>query len=295
MNPKTLDFSLLSEFSVGTSILNGLNRGVRLGIGVQAPIKTMPSDFPVTRETLERLDDWVMELASPLLPLKSVRVELEHLTGFVWEFREESERALLIGKAVRMVSGIKVAMMLADLGHISECGILLRSVSDFASEIICICDGIKAGVRTRAHRDFVDQYFTKLPKTPTELEEQPRVDFVSRDKLWAALYRWAMENKVDQTRVRLVMRFLGNMYDKFVHGGYITATELYDPSSWTFMLRGHKYQAKIEEYQRATASKLHQSVTALASIAEHENNHRLVDEICRAGLRLHACGELQGS
>jgi len=252
----------------------------------------MPDDFPVTRETLERLDGWVMELASPLLPLKAVRVDLEHLTGFVWEFREETERALLIGKSVRMVSGVKVAMMLADNGHIAECGTLLRSIADFASEIICICDGVKAGVRTRAHKDFVDQYFMKLPKTPTELEEQPRVDFVSRDKLWAALYRWAMENKTDQTRVRLVMRYLGNMYDKFVHGGYITATELYDPSTWTFLLRGHRSPEKIAEYKRAVASKLHQSVMALASVAEHEVNRPLVDEICRAGLRLHSSGEL---
>jgi hypothetical protein len=244
----------------------------------------MPTDFPVTRETLERLDDWVMQLASPLLPLKAVRVDLAHMTGFVWEFREETERALLIGKSVRMVSGIKVAMTLADGGHIAECGTILRSVADFASEIICICDGVKTGARTRAHKDFVDQYFMKLPKTPTELEEQPRVDFVTRDKLWTALYRWAIENKVDQTRVRLVMRFLGNMYDKFVHGGYITAVELYDPSTWTFMLDGHRSQQKIEEYQRATASKLPQSVTALASVAEHEENRRLIDEICRAGL-----------
>jgi hypothetical protein len=80
------------------------------------------SDYPLTRSTIERLDDWLKELAAPLLPLKKTSLQLEHLTGFVYAFREESERALLVGKAVRMVSGVKVAMLLADLGYISECG-----------------------------------------------------------------------------------------------------------------------------------------------------------------------------
>ena len=88
------------------------------------------------------------------------------------------------------------------------------------------------------------------------------------------------------------MRFLPSMYDKFVHGVYLTAMELYDPDSWTFMLKGHKAREKREVYQRATASKLHQVVTALAAIAELEKNRRLVDEICAAGLNLHDSGEL---
>jgi hypothetical protein len=81
------------------------------------------------------------------------------------------------------------------------------------------------------------------------------------------------------------------MYDKFVHGSYVTATELYDPRSWKFMLRGHEAPAKRQEYLMATGSKLHHAVTALAAIAELERNHGLVDEICRAGLALHASGD----
>jgi hypothetical protein len=170
-----------------------------------------PSDFPVTRQTMERLDEWVMALASPLLPLRKPALELEHVTGFVYEFCEESERALLVGKAVRMVSGIRVALLLADLGYISECGSILRTVADFANEILCICDGIKAGQRTTAHQLFVEQYFMKLPKTPDEYDANPRVKWVTRDELFAALYRWAIENKLDATRFRKVHRFLANI------------------------------------------------------------------------------------
>src|ERR1039457_3942460 len=54
-------------------------------------------------------DEWLMALASPLLPLQQVPVE--HLGGFQWAFREQTECAVCVGKAVRMVSGIRVALM----------------------------------------------------------------------------------------------------------------------------------------------------------------------------------------
>jgi hypothetical protein len=248
--------------------------------------------FPLTRATMDRLDNWLMELAASLLPLKETPVHLEHVSGVVYQFREESERALVIGKAVRMVSGIRAAMLLADQGYISECGTILRTVADFADEIICICDGVKSGQRTTAHKQFVEQYFMELPKTPDELDSRPRVNFVTRENLLTAYQRWAIEHRLDAMRVRKVMRFVPSIYDKFVHGGYLTAMELYDPHTWTFMLRGHKSPQKREVYQRATASKLHHAVTALAAIAELERNPRLVDEICAAGLKLHDSGEL---
>jgi len=248
--------------------------------------------FPLTRATMDRLDVWLMELAAPLLPLKQTPLHLEHMSGVLYEFREESERALVIGKGVRMVSGIRAAMLLADQCYISECGTILRTVADFADEIICICDGVKSGARTTAHKLFVEQYFMEFPKTPDELDSKPRVNFVTREKLLTAYQRWAIEHKLDPARIRKLKRFVPGMYDKFVHGGYLTAMELYDPHTWTFMLRGHKSPEKREVYQRATANKLHHVVTALAAIAELEGNPKLVDEICAAGLKLHDSGEL---
>jgi hypothetical protein len=250
------------------------------------------TDFLLTRDIVERLDGWLMELAAPLLPLKERPIDLGHTSGSVYEFREESERALVVGKAVRMASGIRVAMLLADQGYIAECGSILRMTGDFADEIICICEGAKTGYRTTAHKSFVEQYFTELPRTPDEHDSRPRVNFVTREKLLTAYQRWATQHNLDTEGVRKVIRFLPSMYDKFVHGGYITAMELYDPRTWTFMLRGHVSQEKRELYQRATASKLHHSLTALTAIADLEGNARLVDEIGRAAFALHASGEL---
>jgi len=58
-------------------------------------------DFPVTRRVIERLDEWLMALASPLLPLQQIPAGPPDAGGFQWRFREQTERALCVGKAVR--------------------------------------------------------------------------------------------------------------------------------------------------------------------------------------------------
>jgi|GEM_PF-1328187 len=251
------------------------------------------SYFPETRRTLDRLDEWVTALASPLLPPQQVAVELQHISAFQWDFREKTDRAVLIGKSVRLVSGIRVAFLLADLGYIGECGTILRTVSDFSTEIISICEGSKKGTPTTAQAKFIEQYFKHLPKNPDEYDDvQTREKWVARDELFKAHCRWASENNRDPEPLRKALRYLAHMYDKFVHGAYITSMELCDERDNKFMLRGHESPEKREVYKRAVASKLHEAVTALASIAELANMPALVQEICSAGLRLYNSGEL---
>jgi len=70
--------------------------------------------FPVTERVLAQLDEWLSELAAPLPPLKKVPAGPPEANGFRWAFREETERALVIGKSVRMISAIKGAFILVD-------------------------------------------------------------------------------------------------------------------------------------------------------------------------------------
>ncbi len=252
-----------------------------------------PSDFPVTRRALEQLDEWVMALASPLLPLQTL--VLPHTSGFLWKFREESDRAVLVGKSVRLASGVRAAFMLADMGYISECGTILRTVSDFTTEIISICEGCKRGTPTTAQKRFLDQYFKPIPKDPDEYDDnQSKESWVARDDLFKAHCRWATENKGDPQRLKKVLRFLAHMYDKFVHGAYITSMELYDGRTNTFALRGNVPDYKRTEYKAAVASKLHGALTALFGMAELAKMPSLADDIRRVAQELYKSGELSG-
>jgi hypothetical protein len=56
-------------------------------------------------------------------------------------------------------------------------------------------------------------------------------------------------------------------YEKFVHGAYITAMELYNGRTYKFMMRGHESEMNRRENKGAVAGKLHEVVTALGLMA----------------------------
>src|SRR6267378_3872283 len=97
------------------------------------------SDFPFTRSLVAKLPTWVNQLAS-LLP-RPVQVPAQP-HGFRWVYPVENADVVQVGKAARMAGGIAAALNLADLGFTVECGSLLRTVSDFASEIAFLAEGL---------------------------------------------------------------------------------------------------------------------------------------------------------
>jgi hypothetical protein len=80
--------------------------------------------------------------------------------------------------------------------------------------------------------------------------------------------------------------------DKFIHGAYLTSSELYDPFNQRFMLRGHVFEGKRIEYKKFVASKLHEMVGLLAWISMLLNMPVLADVIGRAAVNLSDSGEL---
>jgi hypothetical protein len=192
------------------------------------------------------------------------------------------------------VSGIRAALLLADAGYVAECGTILRTVSDFASEVFSICEGSRSGRQTEAQKDFLRQYFTPIASDPDAYDEQEKERFVTRDKLLTAHYRVAAETKggTDPARLRKVLRFLAQGYDKYVHGAYITSMELYDGATAKFLVRGITLEEHKEIYKRAVASKLHEALASLVPVAVGMNMPSLAKEIEKAALQLYESGEL---
>jgi hypothetical protein len=255
---------------------------------------TMAKDFRVTREVMGMLDEWILALAGPLGPPIPVPIKAGTLEeGFWWQFREQSERALLVAKAVRCVSGFRAAMLLADRGFIEECGAILRTVSDFTYEILSICDGLQAGKLSEEQAKFIRQYFAEMTQTPEQYTNEKRERWVTRDELLKAHYkRFAESANADPEHVRRIIRFLSYSYDKFVHGAYITAMELYDGATGRFMLNGHTYPDKLEEYRFAVAAKFHEFLGSLVMMASALNIPALAAVIAQNDRRLTDAGEL---
>src|SRR5258708_31657271 len=101
----------------------------------------MNPDFPVTRRTLIMIEDWFVPIARPFLPPKKTRMNNGDIGDFHWDFEEHSARTAMIGKAVRIVSGLRAAMILADQRYVTECSAILRMIDDFVAEVEFLVDG----------------------------------------------------------------------------------------------------------------------------------------------------------
>jgi hypothetical protein len=205
------------------------------------------------------LNVWVNQLSAPLMPPRMVP-EGEDLIRL--EFRYHTPHSVMVGKAIRAVSGLRAALVLADLGYLTECGTLLRVVSDFCSEIIAIGHALhKGGELAPAVKKFVEQYFAPKARTPEQLAASERVRYVSREELMRA-GRPAADTNVDGEHLHVIHRFLNMTYDAYVHGAYETTMELCNPLTGRFMTDGYPDGSKRQEFVDAVALKLHEVVVA---------------------------------
>jgi len=228
------------------------------------------TDFNFARNLIDQLDGWVNNLAAPLLP---PRVVAEGDSVVRLELRHHVPHAVMIGKLVRAVSGIRAALALADLGHVAECAVLLRIVSDFCTEIRAVGEALnRGGELPEAVGKFFDQYFTRRPSTPEQLAAAERVRYVTREELMKAEVRLAEAANVDGEQLRIVHRFLNMTYDAYVHGAYETTMELCDPHTGRFMMRGHLNTSQRNDFVEAVFLKLPEVVAALEFTAAVTSN-----------------------
>src|SRR5450759_1550075 len=96
-------------------------------------------DFPTIRKIVSGLDPWIAALARPHFPFRRVPARRG---SYYWRFRDENAHALLVGKAVRVVTSLRGALLCADNRLTTEALSLLRLVSDFADEMIAIGEGV---------------------------------------------------------------------------------------------------------------------------------------------------------
>lgn len=223
------------------------------------------SDFPVTRQLIDRLDSWMVRFTRALPD--PVRIP-EGRGRFHWEYEEKSGRVVQMAKAVRMTSGIRAALLLADGTLVTESASLLRMVSDFSLEIIALGEGMMRGNMTSAQRKFIEQYFAPFPKTPEEFEQQERDFYVSREDLMKSEVRLANAAAQDGEHLRSLRRYLNKGYDAYVHGGYLTAMQLYHGGIKAFKTRGTDDDVEgLRVAKAAVAGKLHEVLVALEFMA----------------------------
>jgi hypothetical protein len=221
-------------------------------------------DFPITRALIDKLPAWVQDFADRLP--QPVKVPLDK-GGFRWEHTAKDAETLQVAKAVRVASGLRAAMALADLRYTVECGTLLRTVADFASEIIFLGEGMLEARFTTEQAEFIAQHYSALPSTPDELAAQEQVRYVGRKAMAKATDRIADKTGTDKELLKRISAYLNKGYDGFVHGHYSSAMELFTGRTMTFMMTGHESDGHVCHSKVAVAGKLKEALNAFRFMA----------------------------
>lgn len=232
-------------------------------------------DPSVTNEVIDELDSWLQRLAAPLLPAQLVA----RGSSRRWEFQDQTVLALLVAKAVRMGSGIRAAMLLAETGFVVESASLLRMVIDFATEAYAVAEGELRDKRTKAQEEFVKQFFDRRLHGPDEQRTMGRQQFVARGELAKSHVCLSNDAGLDGERTRDLLKSLMEVYDGYVHGAYSTAMELYHGGRHEFMMRGHESIERRRLLQTAVATVLVQVGNVLGFIALVAGDRTLHDDI----------------
>lgn len=247
-------------------------------------------DFPVTRRVLAQADAWVNAFARMLPPAEKVPVR----TSFRWEHKDKSPEAAQVAKAVRALSGLRAALVLADVGHTVECGTLLRTIADFSAEIVYIGEALSEGRLTADQRQFVEQHFARLPSDPHELAAREREYYIGRKDIGKAHRRLYEKQGVSADDMAKLTDYLNKAYDGYVHGTNASAMELYDARDNCFMLQGHLSTRFVCGAKVSVAGKLQEFLNALRFMAITRQAVGLEAEIRTASLELSASREDAG-
>jgi hypothetical protein len=156
-------------------------------------------------------------------------------------------------------------------------------VSDFCTEIAALGEALNAGGELpTAVRAFTDQYFTPKARTPEQFAAQDRVRYVSREELMKGSLRLANQASIDAEQFRINHRFINMSFDAYVHGACETTMELWDASTGTFMVEGHRNVVKREEFIEAVFHKLHEVIVALELTAAVTGHAEVFTEVREA-------------
>lgn len=248
----------------------------------------MQSDFPATRAAIDRLPAWVNELAATIP--QPERVEVPPY-GFRWEHPDKTPEVIQVTKAVRLATSLRAALALADLRLTTEAASLLRLAGDFSNEIVFLGEALREGRLTDEQKRFVEQQSVYHPLTAEEFAELERVRYVGRGAAAKALARLFSGTGVDIEDNARRRAYVAAGYDRFIHGKYSTAMELFTGETMTFMLRGTNSPGQVRSAKAAISGKTVEGLQALQIMALTRRMRKLASELVGSVESINTSGE----
>lgn len=226
-------------------------------------------------ECLEQMDKWVHELVA-LLPAP-IRVPVAG-HDFRWKFSSDTPEVVLTLKCVRLTTSLAGAWQLANAGLTTESGSLCRQIDDFASEIWFVAEGLLKGKLTATQQSFIAEFFEPAATSVDEYLARERKRYVARAEIGKAGERLSQEAGQDAAQFKNLSSFLTYGLNKYTHGSYESAMELYHGGIQRFKLLGADGRPK-DAAVRFVASKATEACYAVACAAVAMGRHDIFGTI----------------
>jgi hypothetical protein len=248
-------------------------------------------DIPETRSIVERMDDWLGELVGHT---GYPELQQEH-GGHVYRYLSQTSYVIEVAKMARVVSGLNACLLLANDGYVAETATLLRTIRDFASEILFVTEGHrrKEGP-TSDQRQFAEDFFAAAPRSVEEMKRQEKRSWLRRDEIYKAHKRLGEGVKgVDIEALLSQGKLLDVFLNGYAHGGYRESLDLYNGADRRFETRGMASDDHQSALKKNLALMVHYCLVPFAFMAMERGLNDLGQEIIDAQALLQKSPEYQ--
>jgi hypothetical protein len=177
--------------------------------------------------------------------------------GYVFRYVEQQLEQAVVQKLARVVSGLRAAHLLLDVGHLQEAAILQRSVDEAQEDTLFLLYGKLTDNWTTNHDDYLRRFWSEKPAT-----ERPFRRPIIRDYISATEAR--LNGELESVVLQPIKGVYGN-YSEYAHGSSIYVMEMVEgnPASWQLkgirksqLKRDHAYDIRNQHYRGTIAHAL---------------------------------------
>jgi hypothetical protein len=169
-------------------------------------------------------------------------------------------------RAVRVVSGLNALVVLLRAGFTQEMGVLIRTISEFLTDIGFAEDALTSPTPTHDQLRLAELYFTDEGESTEELlARQRQPERISRKKMVAGEAR--IVSPENPFRLQQLKQSEENVFSDYVHGAYPRVMEMYEGGTKRFLVQGMAETPMILIWRRQIALYVHRALNDFASVA----------------------------
>lgn len=205
-----------------------------------------------------------------------------------WLYTKPSWAIYQTLKMVRVVSGLRAALILLAEGHVTEVGVLIRTIDEFLDAVLFADEPIEKGVTTAEQQKEFDFFFrdfrddTEKRRAGTFTEFRPEKNKVQASQARAL----GPENPHD---TKLLVKTIDDSFSGYVHGDIPTIMEMY-VGGHGFSMRGMQETPRMAEFRSALARVIHNGLNSVLGMAIRSGQPELAEQLRRRRIALEESG-----